>query len=103
MTLKNAAANLPFGGARPASWLTRDFSGAHADVIRGFARLSRTCMCRAGCRLQRRGHETIAIENGLDAAVSKPAAWAETTSMNWARRRVEWSSLSSGCWTLRRG
>lgn len=78
MTLKNAAADLPYGGgkagivAEPAT-----SSEDHAEIIRCFARL-----------LYRYRHiyvpgpdvgtndadmKTIAIENGIDSAVSKPA------------------------------
>ena len=78
MTLKNAAADLPYGGgkagivAEPAT-----SSEDHTEIIRRFARL-----------LHRYRHvyvpgpdvgtndadmKTIAIENGIDSAVSKPA------------------------------
>jgi glutamate dehydrogenase (NAD(P)+) len=79
MTMKNAAADLPFGGGKagivaPAS---ANLSPAdHTAVVRGFAHLIRRYV-----RLYNPGPDvgttdqdmkTIAIENGLDAALSKP-------------------------------
>jgi glutamate dehydrogenase (NAD(P)+) len=77
MTLKNAAANLPYGGGKSGIVARRDLSHPeHTQVVRGFAHL-----------LQRYGEiylpgpdvgtndadmKQIAIENGLDNALSKP-------------------------------
>lgn len=79
MTLKNAAAHLPFGGgkagiladpAAPPEQRTR--------VIRGFARLLRRYrhlyVPGPDVGSNDADMKTIAVENGLDGAVSKPAA-----------------------------
>jgi glutamate dehydrogenase (NAD(P)+) len=78
MTLKNAAADLPYGGAKSGIVAPANLSPAeHTAVVRGFAHLIRRYV-----RLYNPGPDvgtndqdmkTIAIENGLDAAVSKPA------------------------------
>ncbi|MBI5650560.1 MAG: CBS domain-containing protein [Chloroflexi bacterium] len=77
MTLKNAAGDLPYGGGKSGIVAPANLSAAHhAEVIRGFAQLLRRYV-----RLYNPGPDvgtndqdmkTIAIENGLDAAVSKP-------------------------------
>jgi glutamate dehydrogenase (NAD(P)+) len=79
MTLKNAAANLPFGGGKAG--IVAGPGGPpdiHTDVIRGFARLIRRYrdMYVPGPDVGSNDADmkTIAIENGLDGAVSKPAA-----------------------------
>jgi glutamate dehydrogenase (NAD(P)+) len=79
MTLKNAAASLPFGGGKAG--IVADPGGSpdiHTDVIRGFARLIRRYrdMYVPGPDVGSNDADmkTIAIENGLDGAVSKPAA-----------------------------
>jgi glutamate dehydrogenase (NAD(P)+) len=79
MTLKNAAANLPFGGGKagiiadPGSPPER-----HTQVIRGFARLIRRYRDQyvpgPDVGSNDADMQTIAVENGLDSAVSKPAA-----------------------------
>lgn len=78
MTLKNGAANLPYGGGKSGIVAERDLSPEdHTEVVRGFARL-----LRKYCDIYVPGPDvgtndndmkTIAIENGLDNAVSKPA------------------------------
>jgi glutamate dehydrogenase (NAD(P)+) len=78
MTLKNAAGDLPYGGGKSGIVAPTNLSAAHhAEVIRGFAQLIRRYV-----RLYNPGPDvgtndqdmkTIAIENGLDAVVSKPA------------------------------
>ena len=78
MTLKNAAAHLPFGGGKAGILADPAASPEqHHRVVRGFARLLRRYR-----RLYVPGPDvgsndadmkTIAVENGLDAAVSKPA------------------------------
>jgi glutamate dehydrogenase (NAD(P)+) len=79
MTLKNAAANLPFGGGK-AGIVANPGSppDVHAEVIRGFARLIRRYRDRyvpgPDVGSNDADMQTIAIENGLDSAVSKPAA-----------------------------
>jgi glutamate dehydrogenase (NAD(P)+) len=77
MTLKNAAADLPYGGGKSGIVASTNLSPAdHAAVVRGFAHL-----IRRHVRLYNPGPDvgtndqdmkTIAIENGLDAVVSKP-------------------------------
>ncbi len=77
MTMKNAAADLPFGGAKAGIVAPANLSPAqHTEVVRGFAHLIRRYV-----RLYNPGPDvgtndqdmkTIAIENGLDAALSKP-------------------------------
>ncbi len=77
MTLKNAAADLPYGGAKAGIVASANLSPAdHTAVVRGFAHLIRRYV-----RLYNPGPDvgtndqdmkTIAIENGLDAVVSKP-------------------------------
>lgn len=77
MTLKNAAANLPFGGGKAGIVAEHGLSAAqHTEVIRGFARLLRRY---SGLYLpgpdvgtNDADMKTIAIENGLDSVVSKP-------------------------------
>jgi len=79
MTLKNAAADLPYGGGKAGIVAEPGTSPAtHTEIVRGFARLL----------LRYRGiyvpgpdvgtndadMMTVAIENGIDSAVSKPAA-----------------------------
>jgi glutamate dehydrogenase (NAD(P)+) len=79
MTLKNAAANLPFGGGKAG--IVADPGSppnVHTQVIRGFARLIRRYrdMYVPGPDVGSNDADmqTIAVENGLDSAVSKPAA-----------------------------
>ena len=79
MTLKNAAANLPFGGGKAG--IIADPGGPpeeHREVIRGFARLIRRYrdlyVPGPDVGSSDADMQTIAAENGLDSAVSKPAA-----------------------------
>jgi glutamate dehydrogenase/leucine dehydrogenase/predicted transcriptional regulator len=78
MTLKNAAANLPYGGGKSGIVAERDFSPSdHAEVVRGFARL--LARYRAiylpgpDVGTNDADMKTVAIENGLNHALSKPA------------------------------
>jgi glutamate dehydrogenase (NAD(P)+) len=78
MTLKNAAANLPFGGGKAG--IVADPGGppgVRGEVMRGFARLIRRYrdMYVPGPDVGSNDADmkTIAIENGLEGAVSKPA------------------------------
>jgi glutamate dehydrogenase (NAD(P)+) len=78
MTLKNAAASLPFGGGK--SGIVADPAmdpSTRRDVVRGFARLLRRYrdMYIPGPDVGSNDADmkTIAVENGLEAAVSKPA------------------------------
>jgi glutamate dehydrogenase (NAD(P)+) len=78
MTLKNAAASLPYGGGKSGIVASEELRpGVRTEVVRAFARLLRRYQdvylpgpdvgtSDADMRL-------IAIENGLDAVVSKPA------------------------------
>ncbi len=78
MTMKNAAADLPYGGAKSGIVASTNLSQAHhTEVVRGFAHLIRRYV-----RLYNPGPDvgtndqdmkTIAIENGLDVVLSKPA------------------------------
>ncbi len=76
MTLKNAAADLPFGGGKAGIIAGRLPPEKHLQVIKGFAKLlyryhdiylpgPDVGTCDADMK-------TIAIENGLDVVVSKP-------------------------------
>ena len=77
MTLKNAAADLPYGGGKSGIVAPANLSPAqHTEVVRGFAHLIHRYV-----RFYNPGPDvgtndqdmkTIAIENGLDAVVSKP-------------------------------
>lgn len=79
MTLKNAAAHLPYGGGKsgiipPGDDLSPE---ARTEVVRGFARLlSRyrdLYLPGPDVGTNDADMKTIAVENGLDSAVSKPA------------------------------
>ena len=77
MTLKNAAANLPYGGGKAGIVAERDLSSEeHQEIISGFARLIRRYkeIYVPGPDVGTNDADmlTIAIENGLDSAVSKP-------------------------------
>lgn len=76
MTLKNAAANLPYGGGKSgivAGRLSRD---DHTKVVRCFARLiyryREIYLPGPDVGTNDADMKTIAIENGLDNALSKP-------------------------------
>ena len=78
MTLKNAAASLPYGGGKAGIVADRDLSPKdHNEVIRGFARLinryKEIYVPGPDVGTNDADMKTIAIENGLDSAVSKPA------------------------------
>ncbi|MFW9821449.1 MAG: CBS domain-containing protein [Candidatus Thorarchaeota archaeon] len=78
MTLKNAAANLPYGGGKAGIVAERNLSPEHHDeIIRGFARLINRYkdiyVPGPDVGTNDADMKTIAIENGLDSAVSKPA------------------------------
>ena len=78
MTLKNAAANLPFGGGKVGIVAERSLTPIeHSEVVRRFARLLskyRTVFLPGpDVGTNDADMKTIAIENGLDTVVSKPA------------------------------
>jgi len=78
MTLKNAAANLPYGGGKAGIVAERELSPEkHTEVVRGFARLIRRYkeiyLPGPDVGTNDADMKTIAIENGLDNALSKPA------------------------------
>jgi glutamate dehydrogenase (NAD(P)+) len=78
MTLKNAAADLPFGGGKAGIVAEEDLSPeAHVEVVRGFARLLRRYrdlyLPGPDVGTNDADMKTIAVENGLDSVVSKPA------------------------------
>jgi glutamate dehydrogenase (NAD(P)+) len=78
MTLKNAAANLPYGGGKAGIVAEPDLSAPqHTEVVRSFARLlARYCdlyLPGPDVGTNDADMKTIAIENGLDHVVSKPA------------------------------
>lgn len=78
MTLKNAAANLPYGGGKTGIVAERGLSAeTHQDIVRGFAHLIRRYrdMYVPGPDVGTNDADmkTVAIENGMDSAVSKPA------------------------------
>ena len=80
MTLKNAAAQLPFGGGKAGIVAGRDLDAhdAHAEVVRRLRPPDLAISGRSTCPGPDVGTndadmKTVAIENGLDSAVSKPA------------------------------
>ncbi|MFX1595559.1 MAG: CBS domain-containing protein [Promethearchaeota archaeon] len=78
MTLKNAAANLPYGGGKSGIVSERNLSPEDRyEVIRGFARLIRRYrdiyLPGPDVGTNDADMKTIAIENGLDSVLSKPA------------------------------
>jgi len=78
MTLKNAAANLPYGGGKSGIVAERTISpGEHDKIVSGFARLIRQYkdiyVPGPDVGTKDADMKLIAIENGLDSAVSKPA------------------------------
>jgi glutamate dehydrogenase (NAD(P)+) len=77
MTLKNAAANLPYGGGKAGIVSAHDLaSPQHTEVVRGFARLLARYrdlyLPGPDVGTNDADMKTIAIENGLDCVVSKP-------------------------------
>ena len=78
MTLKNAAANLPYGGGKAGIVAEPGLSPQqHTEVVRGFARLLShyrdLYLPGPDVGTNDADMKTIAIENGLDSVVSKPA------------------------------
>ncbi len=79
MTLKNAAADLPYGGGKSGIVAPpRDLSpGEHTEVVRRFAHLiyryRDLYLPGPDVGTNDADMKTIAIENGLDCALSKPA------------------------------
>ena len=78
MTLKNAAADLPYGGGKSGIIAPRGLSPEERrEVMRGFARLlyryRDIYLPGPDVGTNDADMQTIAIENGLDCAVSKPA------------------------------
>lgn len=78
MTLKNAAADLPYGGGKAGIVAESNLSPQdHTRVVRGFARLihryRELYLPGPDVGTDDADMRTIAIENGLDNALSKPA------------------------------
>jgi len=78
MTLKNGAANLPYGGGKSGIVAGNDLTDEeHTEVVRGFARLiyryREIYVPGPDVGTNDNDMKTIALENGLDSAVSKPA------------------------------
>jgi glutamate dehydrogenase (NAD(P)+) len=79
MTLKNAAANLPYGGGKSGIVAPeRELAPQeHTEVVRGFARLIARYrdiyLPGPDVGTNDADMKTVAIENGLDNALSKPA------------------------------
>lgn len=78
MTLKNAASNLPFGGGKVGIVAERSLTPEeHAEVVRRFARLLHkyrfVFLPGPDVGTNDADMKIIAIENGLDTVVSKPA------------------------------
>jgi glutamate dehydrogenase (NAD(P)+) len=78
MTLKNAAANLPYGGGKAGIVAESGLSASqHTEVVRGFAHLLARYrdlyLPGPDVGTNDADMKTIAIENGLDSVVSKPA------------------------------
>lgn len=77
MTLKNAAANLPYGGGKAGIVAERSLSPAeHSAVVRSFARMlyryHDIYLPGPDVGTNDADMKTIAIENGLDNTLSKP-------------------------------
>jgi glutamate dehydrogenase (NAD(P)+) len=78
MTLKNAAADLPYGGGKAGIVAEPDMSPEkHTELVKRFARLLRRYadiyVPGPDVGTNDADMKTIAIENGIDSAVSKPA------------------------------
>lgn len=78
MTLKNAAANLPYGGGKSGIVAEHGLSPEeHTEAVRGFARLiyryRNIYLPGPDVGTNDADMKTVAIENGLDSALSKPA------------------------------
>jgi glutamate dehydrogenase (NAD(P)+) len=78
MTLKNAAADLPYGGGKAGIVAESGTSyEAHTEIVRGFARLlgryRDIYVPGPDVGTNDADMKTVAIENGIDCAVSKPA------------------------------
>jgi len=78
MTLKNAAANLPYGGGKSGIVSRTKLSAKqHEEVVQGFARLlfryRDIYLPGPDVGTNDADMKTVAIENGLDMALSKPA------------------------------
>jgi len=78
MTLKNAAANLPYGGGKSGIVAEQTVSHEeHDKIVSGFARLIRKYkdiyVPGPDVGTKDADMKLVAIENGLDSAVSKPA------------------------------
>ncbi len=78
MTLKNAAADLPFGGGKVGIIAERSLTPEeHSEVVRRFARLLHPYRAiflpGPDVGTNDADMKTIAIQNGLDTAISKPA------------------------------
>jgi glutamate dehydrogenase (NAD(P)+) len=76
MTLKNAAADLPYGGGKSGIVAGRDLSSEeHTAVLRGFARLlyryNHMYLPGPDVGTNDADMKTVAIQNGLDNALSK--------------------------------
>jgi glutamate dehydrogenase (NAD(P)+) len=77
MTLKNAAANLPYGGGKAGIVAERHLEPErHGDMLAGFARLIHRYrdlyVPGPDVGTNDEDMKTVAIQNGLDSAVSKP-------------------------------
>lgn len=78
MTLKNAAANLSYGGGKAGIVASRDISPEeHKQIIKGFARLIKKYehlyVPGPDVGTNDEDMKTIAIQNGIDSTVSKTA------------------------------
>ncbi len=78
MTLKNAAANLPYGGGKSGIVAERDITIEHRnEIIRGFAKLIHRYidifLPGPDVGTNDADMKTIATENGIDCVLSKPA------------------------------
>jgi glutamate dehydrogenase (NAD(P)+) len=77
MTLKNGAANLPYGGGKSGIVAERNLSSdVHTEIVTGFARLIRryrdVYVPGPDVGTNDQDMKIVAIQNGLDSAVSKP-------------------------------
>ena len=104
MTLKNGAADLPYGGGKSGIVADPDMpAGQRREVVKGFARLIRRYRSiyvpGPDVGTNDADMKTVAAENGIDSAVSKPADMGgNRIDELGARPPAAWSSPCRRCW-----
>ncbi len=101
MTLKNAAANLPFGGGKAGIVADPGLPGeARTELVRRFARLIRRYrdiyVPGPDVGTNDADMKTIAVENGLEASVSKPAEMGGNRGRGCPRRASSETTAADG-------